>query len=491
METESLVRHTIIPYGKQCACIIRCHVNIRFLMKLRIALAALLVAAGANAAGTATPESRSSRHALLIVVGNYGAGFPRLAGTGHDIEHAAEIARSLGIPGEHVRLLRDRDANAEAIRRAGTDLALRIAPSDQVLIYFSGLGGARADLDRPGGCEETFIAADGTPVGHGELAGYFLPVAERAEKTMVFFDSCNLSQAGERDLSPRCVPSRDPACKPGRNQRWRGFVTELRKHAVPTANIIGMLAGRPEDPAFDDAAGGGMFSNAIRRCIGGAATHDSNGSGALSFDELASCAQARIDRRMPPDRRAKALMLGNRGFAPWQVRGGPGPAQLLLEDLSAGRDGRRELVLGTVLSGGEAQGLTVRASTVGYLYLVAADPQGGYKLLFPNGEERDNRLHAGATFSWPQPGARATLARGTTVLAIVADNPRDLAMLPDAGRRQLPSDAAGREALYRFVTTSVRSGEPACQEKGAARKLALARACSDTYAAALVVIDSR
>ncbi|HEY8606054.1 MAG TPA: caspase family protein [Noviherbaspirillum sp.] len=466
-------------------------------MPFRTIIAVLLMAVSACAAGAQGGDiqgARSSRHALLIVIGNYGGGLPRLAGADRDAEHARTLARLLGIPPEQVRMLRDRDAGADAIRRAGTDLAMRIAPSDQVLVYFSGLGSSRADLDRPGGCEETFIAADGAPLGHGELAGYLLPVAERADKTMVFFDSCNTAPEGGRGMTARCLPSPDAACRPGKNRRWRGFVNELRKGAVPTANIIGLSAGRPEDPAWDDAASGGVFSSGVRACAAAPAEWDSDGSGALSFTELARCTQGQVERRLPAGPEAKPQLHGNRAFAPLMAAGpasSQAGAQALLEDLHAGRDGRRELLLTPVVAaGGELQALNVRASTVGYLYLLATEPQGGYRLLFPNADERDNRLRAGASFSWPNIGRRIA-ARGSAVLAIVADNQRDPGLLPDTGRAAFAADAAGRQALHQFVTTSMRSGDPACQEKGSTRNLSLARACSDAYAAALIVTDSR
>lgn len=446
-----------------------------------------------SAMAASPPATRGGRHALLIIIGNYGAGLPRLAGAAHDLEHARTMARHLGVPEEHIHVLRDREAGADAIRRTAAELALRLAPSDQVMLYFSGLGSRRADMDRPGGCEETFIAADGVRLGHGELGSYFLPVAERADKTVAFFDACNSAQRGAGGLTARCVP---PApgedCRQGSNLRWRGFVTELRKLAVPTANVAALLASRPEDATFDDAASGGVFTGAARHCLAGGSP-DLDSSGAISLGEIAACAQKQVNRRGPEGRTPQLALSGNRGYAPLVASGGGrGSLPALFEELLAGRDGRRDLVLASVRPpGGEGIGISVRASSVGYLYLLAADPAGSYTLLFPNPGEHDNRLRPGETFLWPRPGGRLALPRGTPLLAVLADNERDAALLPGGGTRPVADDLAGRQALHGFVTTSLRAGEGPCQASGRARNLSLARACSDAYAAGLILVDPR
>lgn len=463
-----------------------------------LVLAALLAfdLAPAHAQPAANPQAR--RHALLIVVGQYPGAFPRMPGAAHDVEHARALVRVLDVPEDQVTLLRDHAAAAEGIRRAAADLALRLAPSDQVLVYFSGLGSHRADLDRPGTCEETFIAGDGVPLGHGELAHHFLAVAERAEKTLVVFDSCN-GDAGERPgLVRRCIaPPAGEECGGTAARRWRGFVNELRKSSVSAANVVAVAAAAPGEAAYADTARGSLFGSALPRCLA-AESSDRDRSGAISIGEIGNCARQLVEQQVKVGKgemvdevakvaevegAARPAFSGNRAFAPRASRQGQGKASTLLEDLYAGRDGRRQVVLEIKGQAGPGA-ITLRSMSVGYLYLIAADPSGGFRLLFPNPAERENRLRAGATFAWPVQGVMPALPRGAALLAIVADNERDLAQLPPAGA--WPADAAGRERLYRFVTTSIRSGSAPCRQSGAARNLSLARGCSDAYGAALI-----
>lgn len=437
----------------------------------------LLTWAGACvAAGWCTPAAaQGARHALVVLVGSYGAGLPRVPGIAQDREHALAIARKLGVADAQITVLQDGAATAEGIRRAAAELAMRTAVSDQLLLYFAGLGSQRADQDRPGNCEETFVAHDGTHLGHGELADFFLPAIERADKTVALFDSCNRSDtSGGRPA--RCVaPPPGQACASTAPGRWRGFVNELRKSSVAAVNIVGLLAAPRAGQA---EARGGEFGSALSACFNGAAL-DSNRSGALSAGELADCAQAQAKAQRPYQ------LDGNRGYAPlWS--GGEGPASELFADILAGRDGRRKVVLDAVrpASGGAGSALSLRSESAGYLYLFATDG-GDYRLLFPTADERDNRLRPGTVFSWPRSGA-LPVAPGAQVLALVADNEHDLALLPAKA-----APAARREALYRFAASSVRAASAPCMATGSARLLALARACSNAYAAALLTIDAR
>lgn len=445
----------------------------------------MLSAALVLEAGAAAPAPvQGGRHALIVVVGNYGAGLPRLSGAAQDRDNALAIAQRLGIPEAHTTVLYEREASSEAIRSAASELALRTATSDQVLLYFSGLGSQRADQDRPGGCEETFLAQDGAHLGHGELASYLLPVAERAEKTLLFFDSCNRSPMQGGALPQRCVPApAGAACGATAAGRWRGLVTELRKGSVPVPNIAALLAA--PSTAGAEGARGGAFGSALAACIGGGAD-DSNRSGALSLAEIGACTQGQVDARTTSAARRALALDGNRDYAPLAASPGDGPATELLADIHAGRDGRRRVILETSRAAGGSAGvaLSLRTDATGYLYLIATDAGGDFRVLYPTAEERDNRLRPGTSFSWPRSGG-VQFARGTRILALVADNEHDLAPLLAPAAR-----AARREALFRFAVTSVRANSAPCLASGSARNLSLARACSSAYGSALINLDT-
>lgn len=445
-----------------------------------------------GAAQAATPAARGGRFALLVTVAHYG-GLPNVPGAQHDREHARAVAKAAGVPADNIISLHDRDASAEGIRGALTDLALRLSPADRVLIYFSGLGSRRQDLDRPGGCETVYLAADGEALGYGELAGLTIPVAERAEKTMVFFDTCGTSPRGGGG-NARCVPAEaGNDCRVGATTRWRNFAADVRKQAVPTANIVVVHAGKPDETVFDETVGG-VFTSAYHRCSL-SEIPDQDRSGAVSLAELSACAQQAVDRRLGGAGKGGQITLnGNQGFVPFMLKaGGQGPLTKLFEDLAWGRDGRKEMVLESVRppAGVDGPAVSMRAATVGYLYLIAADGEGAARLVYPSAADGSNRIRSGETFVFPRAAGRSPLAPGASVLAILADNERDMALLPAPPGGSFAADPAARKALYDFATTSIRAAEAPCQASGRTRNVSLWRGCSDAYGAATIVITPK
>ena len=434
----------------------------------------------------AVPSSRGGRFALLVFVSS-AAGQPRLPGAQRDLELARSVIRAAGVPDGNVVVLRDRDASGESIRQALSDLALRLAPADRVLISFAGFGQRRVDADRPGGCEEVFVAADGEAIGYGELAAQLIPIVERAEKTVVFFDACAAPQGDAAAGNARCLPvPASSTCRIDAKTRWRNLTSEIRKAGVPTANIVSVHLGRPEKGTFDDAP------PAIGRCLLSEAP-DVDQSGAISIAEIGHCVQQIIDRSGGPGNGLLTLN-GNVAFVPAMPRGqGLGPVPRLFDDIVAGRDGRKQMQFENVRASPDVDGPTIalRSSAVGYLYLIASDGDGALRLVFPAAADGSNRLAAGANFRFPRAGAHSPLVAGTSLLAILADNERDLALLPVPPGTSFAADASARKALHDFATTSLRAAEAPCQANGKERNLSLWRACSDAYGAAVVVIPPK
>ncbi|MFZ4538452.1 caspase family protein [Propionivibrio sp.] len=433
------------------------------------------------------PPLRGGRFALLISIANY-PGLPRLAGAQRDIDLARAVARAAGVPDSNIFALREREASGEGIRRMLVELALRLAPSDRALIYFSGMGRRRADPDHPGGCEELFLAADGEALGYGELAALLVPVAERAEKTVVFFDSCATPQRGGSGFNARCLAAAPGStCRPEANVRWRNFTSDLRKAGVPTSNIVSVHAGRPGKAVFDESP-----SATVNRCLLLDAP-DLDQSGALSISERISCAQQSFERS-PGAGGAAITLSGNGAFVPFMHKmGGQGPIARLFDDIAGGRDGRKQMVLENLRSpaGVDGPAVSLRSSAVGYLYLIASDGDNAARLVYPAVADGSNRLVAGATFTFPRIAGRSALAPGVSLLAILADNERDLALLPAAPGQSFATDASARQALHDFATTSLRAAEAPCQASGQERNLSLWRACSDAFGAAVIVITPR
>lgn len=122
------------------------------------------------------PHARAERHALLVGVSRYAvfAGDARrqLAGPANDVQLMRTLLERRGFAAPALRVLADGVAGADlptraAILEALDDLAARVAPGDQVLLYFAGHGAQMpADPQTPqgraenDGLHEIFLPAD-------------------------------------------------------------------------------------------------------------------------------------------------------------------------------------------------------------------------------------------------------------------------------------------------------------------------------------------
>ena len=246
------------------------------------------------------------------------------------------------------------------------------------------------------------------------------------------------------------------------------------------------LATRPDKGSFDDTPA------AVGRCLLHEAS-DVNQSGGISIAEMSDCVQQALARSAEPSSGVLTLN-GNGAFVPAMSRGeGRGPIARLFDDIVAGRDGRKQMLFENARTPNDIDGptVTLRSSAVGYLYLIASDGDHAMRLIYPTAADGSNRVVAGASFRYPRSGGRSPLVAGTSLLAILADNERDLALLPAVPGQPFAADASARKALYDFATTSLRAAEAPCQASGSERNLSIWRACSDAYGAAVIVITPK
>ncbi len=96
---------------------------------------------GTLAALAALPVSGSESHALIMTIGAYRSGMPRLEGVVHDVASARAIARKMGVKDQNTRVYRDEQLTLAGMRRAFQELYQRIGNDDQVFVYYSGHGG--------------------------------------------------------------------------------------------------------------------------------------------------------------------------------------------------------------------------------------------------------------------------------------------------------------------------------------------------------------
>lgn len=474
-------------------------------------------------------QARATRHALIVAVGDYlSPAVPQLKGIGYDVDSATKMAVAMQVPPENITILRDHEATAERVEQEIAALNERTQPGDRVFFYFSGHGSRWYDVRaKDNGCVEALLPADSHPLTNERLAMLLKPISDKADKLFVFYDACHsggivgkpmaltrsLMAPGGARLTPKFSPAGvAEACARPANIRTRSLTGEAMRSGSLPQNIVQISSSRPEEISFDDEGGGGLATQAWRDCMLGDGK-DLDNSGAVSVNEIAACAQSKIDQRFAGSQQYSTQHLtlgGNTGFVPgWfasafeqasvltvapPASAAPGAA---FTDVLAQRDPRRKVALNSQSNllriGKDALDVSVTSSHDGYVYLVLlGSDNSSYYMLFPNDKDRANAIKAGETLKLPRPNWRIT-AQGPAgidrMLVVVSASERDLSVLGNnkAGPFvQSLSDAAGRANLQWLLGTSLRASTPQCRRGGAARTPASSAQCSDAFGAALV-----
>lgn len=439
--------------------------------------AALLVAAGpCSAAEPVAPAERNTRHALVIGIGEYSdPGIPRLKGTVHDIASARRMAAAMAIAPANITVLRDHEATAERIRAEITALEGRVKEGDRVFVYYSGHGtrwyDERVKVD---GCTEGILATDGGVLTNIELGQRLAPLAQRADKMLVFYDACfsggiagaplrtrSFSLNGEQ-ITPKFTRAGAPEiCARPSNFRTRSLAQVMQQAQAVPQNVVHIAASRPDEVSFDSSTVGGFATAAWRDCLLGQA-QDLDGSGAITADEVTRCAQARVTAALagqPGILGQQMTVAGNPGFVPawmgaaFEAPAAPAPAPAgaavpmspavaaavaaltppglaaqaaparratpaeILAEVHGQRDGTRRVVA-TVRQpvmkiGRDTLDIDVTPQREGHLYVALAGADGqSLVLLYPNALATDNRVRAGQRISLPGAGGWEIVAAG-------------------------------------------------------------------------------
>ena len=510
-------------------------------MKALPALACTLALAAASAlpvTAQSLPAERNTRHALIIGIGEYlDPDVPTLRGIPHDMVSARRMATAMAVPERNIRMLRDHDATADRIRSEITALQARMADGDRVFIYYSGHGTRWFDEKiKQDDCTEGLMAADGKVLTNVELGQRLAPLAQRADKMLVFYDACfsggvagapfrtRSLRFGDEIVMPKFtrVGAPEQCAKPS-NFRTRSLALVMQQQQALPQNVVHVAASRPDEVSFDSSTQGGFATSSWRDCLLGQAK-DLDGSGAITVDEVTRCAQAKVTSGLagqPGILGQQMTVAGNVSFVPaWMgaafavpnvavALAVPSPVPSLvsvsvpvsvlpatpaeiLTELHQQRDGARRVVATSrkaqLKIGTDLLEIDVTAARDGYLYVALAGSDGkSLYLLYPNDLATDNRVRAGQRVALPGKGWEV-LAGGPagteTLLVMVTDAPRDLAALTSEKSGPFMKtllDANGRARLQWILS----NGTPAqgCGKPGAA-------SCSDAFGAALLQIQA-
>ena len=432
-------------------------------------------------------------HALILAAGEYTTpGITPLKGVVHDVQTAKEIAARLGVPESNLTVLQNKDVTLQGIRDSFKALEERIAPGDDVFVYYTGHG-ARQLIQDPSGdrCGESLVTIDGYAFSDRELSDVLERMSATAKKIIVFFDACHSGGVTTRsakaaDLVPKTtsLPGQGKSCSIPANIVKRSITAKSKTAGAGGQNYVYIAAARDDEVAFDNPKSGGIASQAWLACLKGEAK-DLDRSGGLSARELVDCAQKKVNEKIgdrPTIKPHNISITGNADLvlsyldstpeqtpvapssaapatpsapaassgatsnvppsaAPATTASAPAPVKIAplstLNDMYQGRDDRRLVKISapktTLKINQDRFDFSVTSREAGYVYILMAGSDGEtFDILFPNQIDGDNKIAAGETLRLPRTSWRLTAGGPVgknTILAIVSDGPRDFGSL--------------------------------------------------------------
>jgi len=504
------------------------------------------VAAGFALTATAV---LAETHALIMTISNYNVpGVSPLKGVVEDAGSAKEIARRLGVKESNMIFMTDGQLTLAGMSGAFDRLQERIAPNDNVFIYYSGHGGRALVRDPEERCGEALITVEGRGFMDTDMEAKLKTLSRKANKMVVFLDACHSGGVTTRAATSRFQAKYFPrsasgeACSTPVNVLKKNIGAGTRSIGSGAQNYTYIAAARDNEVSLDEPGRGGVATQAWLECVRGRA-RDLDGSGAITADEIQACAQELIDtklRNVPGYAAHHISITGNSravlGFVDRQEPPPPAPAPVMtpvavpvpvpvpapvaapvvaappppppagpspvntLKDIYAQRDDRRVVTVNMrgekVRIGRDKVEFTVSSSHAGFLYLLMVGSDGKtFDMLFPNQLDRSNQLEAGQVLRLPRPNWEVVAGGppGTTqMLAIVADAPRDfskLALKPAGPFSIVEANARAARDVQLVTMQAPSAAAEECADQSAKRNLAVARRCSNAFGAALVAVE--
>jgi hypothetical protein len=280
--------------------------------------------------------AQDNRAALIIGIEHYRnpVTAPSLLGVPADMNSAKQIAKAMGIPDKNITVIQNQQATKRNLMEAFKKVSEFGANGGRVFIYFSGHGSRDYDHKKKQ-CYEGLLSYDEELITNEEIASATQKLKDNVDKTIVLFDACHAGgvlktalqtrSAGPTpalSLTPKFVAkgSLDDvmACRAATNFQTRGLFDQATRLGALQENLVLISSARPDEVAWDEGPGaGGIATQALRDCLLGQA-RDTNSSGAVTLEEIRSCAQVKMDQKLPgPNPKASNLVIrGNRNLIP-------------------------------------------------------------------------------------------------------------------------------------------------------------------------------
>lgn len=464
--------------------------------------------------------SQAVTHALIMSIGEYQAGVTPLTGVKEDMTSARKIAHQLGVKDGDILQFHDSELTLEGMRKAFDKFLKQVGTNDEVFVYYSGHGGREYVKDPEERCAESLVTVDGRYFTDAELSARLHELSGKAKRLIVFIDACHSGGVTTRGVHQSGKPSRfkpkywskgmTDACSKPTNVIEQNIGQKTRSVGSGDQNYVYVSASRNDEVSLDEPGKGGLATQEWVKCISGEAV-DSDGSGALSADEIRNCAQLRINKALEGEDEVKPhhiTIIGNANAVlalnetPKGSNAKAASPYGTLKDIYNSRDDRRVVTLKaekTVLQIGQDKvEFSLNSTHSGYVYLLMVGSDGKtFDLLFPNALDNGHYIEPGEVLKLPAPNWEI-VAQGPKgkdhLLAIVSDSPRDFSKLGakaagpfsvvDANMR-----AAREIQMVTAASTSAKNPECRAQMAEGNSNSMVNKKCSDAYGAAILSLE--
>jgi hypothetical protein len=223
----------------------------------------------------------------------------------------------MGVKENNMRFYKDDELTLEGMRRAFAELDERVAPGDQVFVYYSGHGTRQRVSDPAERCAEALVTVDGEGFTDVEMEAQLKRLSSKAQKIIALLDACHSGGVTTRSVGPaRSAPlfaskfaprGGNDSCERPVNVLTRSISLQSGKAGSGANNYVYIAAARDNEVSLDMPTKGGVATQAWRDCMTSAVDRD--GSGGLSAEEIRACAQDRIN----------TMLKGVQGFVPHNV----------------------------------------------------------------------------------------------------------------------------------------------------------------------------
>jgi hypothetical protein len=370
-----------------------------------------------------------------------------------------------------------------------------------------------------GRCAESLVTVDGEHLIDSEIEGQLKKLSQKAEKLLVFLDSCHSGGVATRAIGEaKFVPktwSGAATCEKPVNVLTRNLSIAPVSGGSGANNYTVIASSRANEVSFDMPDRGGVATTAWAECINGVAV-DKDGSGGLSAEEIRDCAQGRINGAIASAQGFlphTVTISGNKHavltFAPREAAtvatpapaaAAPVSALATLDDIFNRRDDRRAVAFSASKPnfkiGRDLIEFNLSSSHAGYIYLLMVGSDGKtFDMLFPNTLDKSNYIKAGETLRLPR-ASWELVAQGPAgknrLLAIVADAQRDFSkagLKPAGPFSMISASPAAAVDMQLASSSSVSAESSACRDETQKRSLMVQRRCSNAYGAAMAVVE--